>query len=129
MNTLFARLYISANIIIMICLLSLCYFFNWPKEMMVVTAIISLVVSAPGVLLVHAVLWLLKRLTLSTGFAWIMLFASLPFAVSIPAFLFEDTLPGNEIFLIILGMMTAYAVVLAHGMAISRLFKSINENE
>ncbi len=129
MHKILAGLYIRSNIIIMICLLSLCYFFNWSREMMITTAFISLVLSSPGVLIVHAVAWLLKRLSISTGFAWILLLAALPLAVSVPAFVFEETLPGNELFLIALGMITSYAVVLSQGTAISRIFQSIKEHE
>ncbi len=128
-NIIFARVYVRSNLIILGTLLSLCYFFNWPAELMLVTALISLVVSSPGVLIVHAVTWLLKRWTIPTGFAWIMLLAALPLAVSIPAFVFEESLPGNTMFLIVLGMLAAYVTVFSQGRGISKLFQSINDHE
>ncbi len=128
-NIIFARVYVRSNLVILGTLLSLCYFFNWPKELMLATAVISLVVSSPGVLIVHAIACLLRKWTISTGFAWIMLLAALPLAVSIPAFVFEEFLPGNTVFLIVLGMLTAYLTVFSLATAISKLFHSINNHE
>ena len=103
----------------------ICFIFKWEPEMTLAVALTCLVISAPAVISLNAICWILRRVQLSLVFAWILLMAIIPLLVVVPAVLLVNALPGDTGFLVVLGMLSAYTGILGHGVSIAQLFKSL----
>ena len=125
MSKTMARVYQTSSIIILCVMLPLCLFFRWDHETTIAVLLLCLVVSAPAVISLNAICWLLKRVALSVAFAWVLLLAMIPLLVLMSAVLFVNTLPGDTGFLMVIGMGSAYAAIFGHGLSVAQLFKSL----
>ena len=123
-NKVLARVYGSTSITISVLILIVCLVFNWDKKMILSALTACLVLSAPAVIMVNAIHWILTKLLVEVAFAWIILFSSIPLFVVMTAVLLADKLPGDVLFLSVLGMISSYAGLLYHGLSITRLFQS-----
>lgn len=121
-----AKIYWSTSIMVMMVIMIICQVFNWGSSMMLTALTACLVMSAPAVIMVNAIHWILKRIVVEVAFAWILLLSSIPLLVAIPAILLADELPGDVSFLIVMGIISSYAGLLGHGLSITKLFKSEN---
>ena len=119
------KVYRISSVIIATCLFLICWFFGWETEMIIMVLAYSLVISAPAVISLNAICWVLRRMHLSLAFAWMLLLAMIPLLVLVPAMLLVNALPGDTIFLVLLGMLSAYAGILGNGESIAQLFKSL----
>jgi hypothetical protein len=124
-NFVLAKIYWLASAVASASILVICLLFKWNTSMMLVSMIACLVISAPSVIAVNAMCWLLKRFQLAVSFLWVIILSSIPVLAMIPAFIFCDELPGDVIFLLGLGMISCYAGILRHGQHLTQLFKTI----
>ncbi|HEY0354850.1 MAG TPA: hypothetical protein VGC29_01520, partial [Flavisolibacter sp.] len=106
-----------------------CVVFEWDRERTIYTMMASLLLSAPALVSVNTFYWLLKKISLSTGFVWMVMMASVPVMVAIPALVFVNEIPGDSIFLLALGVLSCYAGILGQGNSIARLFESIRHQQ
>jgi hypothetical protein len=125
-HKILARIYWSTSILVMMLVMISCLVFNWKSSMMLSALTACLVISAPAVIMVNAIHWILQRVVVETAFAWIILLSSIPLLVIVPAILFADELPGDVFFLVVLGLISSYAGLFGHGLSITKLFKPEN---
>jgi hypothetical protein len=129
-NSILLSVFRSSATVICALVLSICLFLKWHPLMILTALMASLIISVPPVVSLHALLWLVKRMRISRIFAWMLLFASLPLLASLPAFAFASLVPGKAGVLILMGIISGYAALLAQGMPIAQLFNATeNENE
>ena len=119
------KVYRTSSVIIAASLFLICCFFGWQTEMIIMVLAYSLVISAPAVISLNAICWVLKRIQLPLAFAWMLLLAMIPLLVLVPAMLLVNALPGDTAFLLLLGMISAYAGIFGNGESIAQLFKSL----
>jgi hypothetical protein len=125
-NFVLAKIYWLASAVACLSILVTCLLFNWNLTMMLFSITACLVISAPSVIVVNAMCWLLKRFQLAISFLWILILSSVPVLTMIPALIFCDELPGDVIFLLALGMTSSYVGILRHSQHLTLLFKSID---
>ena len=106
----------------------LCYLFNWTTPMLAVAMTVSFVISLPFTILLHVLLFMIKKVQLARVFFWIILLAPVPLLAVIPAGLFSELVPGDTWFLVVLGMVAAYTAIFTNGISIAQIFNSsVNE--
>ena len=127
MNNILLRVYALSAIFISIMMFCLCLLLNWTMQTTVYSIMASLLISTPALVIVNAFWWLIKNITMSLSFVWILMLSCIPLMVAIPAFVLADNLPGDAVFLMVLGMLSCYVGILSHAGSIAVLFKSIDE--
>lgn len=128
-SRILSKVYWSSSAIISAAMLMACVVFEWDRERTIYTMMASLLLSAPALVSVNTFYWLLKKISLSTGFVWMVMMASVPVMVAIPALVFVNEIPGDSIFLLALGVLSCYAGILGQGNSIARLFESIRHQQ
>ena len=123
-NMILAKVYRLSSLIIMMVMLAVCLVFRWDLATTAAVLFMSLVISAPAVISLNAICWLLRKVEITISFAWILLLAAVPLLVVIPSLLLAGTLPGDPAFLAGLGIFCSYAGLFGYGNAIAQLFKS-----
>lgn len=101
-----------------------CIVCNWPLQTTIQAVLACLLIAAPVTICVHFVLWLCGKVHVDTGFAWMLLLAALPPLHLITAKFLAVYVPGQTIFVLVVGLLSAYAAVLSHGPSISQLLKT-----
>ena len=98
--------------------------------MIMVAILASVAISSPATISLHFMVWLSHKLNLERGFAWMILFASIPLLSLIAACFFAHYVPGKVWFVLPLGMLGGYVGIFTQGLAISKLFnQDKNERE
>ena len=131
MNTyrILSRVYWSSSALISAVMLLACVVFEWDRERTIYTMMASLLLGAPSLVSVNTFYWLLKKISISTGFVWMVMMASVPVLVAIPALVFVNEIPGDGVFLLALGVLSCYAGILSQGYSIALLFESIRHQQ
>jgi hypothetical protein len=88
----------------------------------------SIAISSPATISLHFMTWLSRKINLERGYAWMILFASIPLLSLLAACLFAHYVPGKVWFLLPLGMLSGYVGILSHGISVAQLFNS-DKNE
>ncbi|HWI90830.1 MAG TPA: hypothetical protein VNT20_06110 [Flavisolibacter sp.] len=128
MQTILKKVYKSSSMVIIPVMLLLCLICKWPVMMITAAMLASIAISSPATLLLHFMMWLSCKTNLQRGFAWMILFASIPVMSLVAACLFAAYVPGKVWFLLPLGILSGYVGILSHGFSIAQVFNS-NENE
>jgi hypothetical protein len=124
-NQILLKVYLFSNLMVGSVLLFICLLLGYELKMILVALAGTLVISAPAVLMLHGMFWLLQRLRIAGIAAWILLLASIPLVASVPAYLFVSAIPGDLLVLTGLGMISGYAGLFSQALSISELFNSI----
>ena len=130
MQMILTKVYRSSSLVIVAVVLLLCLICKWPLFMIMVAILASVAISSPATISLHFMVWLSHKLNLERGFAWMILFASIPLLSLIAACLFAHYVPGKVWFVLPLGMLGGYVGIFTQGLAISKLFnQDKNERE
>ena len=86
----------------------------------------SIVISAPPVVALNSILWILGKVRLGNGASWILLLASLPLLSVLPASMFVRALPGDQLVLTGLCIISGYAGIFSQAISITKLFNAFD---
>lgn len=124
MNHILFKVYVSANGVVSLLLLFICILLGYEWKLCLSLLGMALLISTPPVLLLHLLIILLKKIRLSTGAAWMVLFGCVPITAFITATLLVDVLPGDTGALAALAILSSYFGILSQGFSIAELFNS-----
>lgn len=127
MHYILSKVYASAASIISTVMLLVCFFLGWNMNTTLYAIMVSILICAPALIIVHFSYWMVKRTEVNMSFAWMLMMAAVPLAVTLLCFIVANELPGDVAFLAAIGILSCYAGILSQAISISELFKSANQ--
>ena len=129
-NSVLYKVYATSSSIVCSVLLFICVVLGYDWILIASILLLALVMSAPPVILLHLVFFIIQKIRLTKIAAWIALLAAIPLLSLVPALMFDAIIPGDTIVLVALGMLSSYGGVLIQGISISELINdSVYETE
>jgi hypothetical protein len=110
-------------------LLSICVLLGYDVMLTLHVLSASIVISAPPVLALNTIFWILGKVKLGSAASWMLVLGSLPLLSLLPASMFVRALPGDQLILMLLCIISGYAGLFSQAISISKLFNDNYETE
>src|SRR4051812_36267747 len=96
------KVYAASVLTVGAILLSICILLGYDLVLTLHVLSASIVISAPPVLALNTILWILGKIRLGNAASWMLVLGSLPLLSLWPASMFVRALPGDQLVLMVL---------------------------
>jgi hypothetical protein len=123
------KVYAASVLSVGVILLFICILLGYDAMLTLHVLSASIVISAPPVLALNTIFWILGKVKLGTTASWMLVLGSLPLLSLLPASMFVRALPGDQLVLMLLCIISGYAGLFSQAISISKLFNHQYETE
>jgi hypothetical protein len=120
------KVYSASVLTVGAILLSICVLLGYDLLLTLHVLSASIVISAPPVLALNTILWILAKVRLGSAASWMLVLASLPLMSLLPASLLVRALPGDQLVLMVICVLSGYAGIFSQAISITKLFNGLN---
>ena len=128
-QVILSKVFWLSNALVISVVLLLCLLYGWDMDSMLYALLVSFTITAPAVLSLQVFFWLKKHVRFQTSVFWMVLLSSIPLLAIVPAYLLREPLPGDLLFLLVLGMIGSYTGIISHAEPIARLIGKDEEGQ
>src|SRR5689334_8282071 len=120
------KVYAASVLSVGAILLSICILLGYDALLTVHVLSASVVISAPPLLALNTIFWILSRVKLGSAASWMLVLGALPLLSLFPASMFVRALPGDQLVLMLLCIFSGYAGLFSQAISITKLFNDFN---